>query len=142
MIDRVDLVKRRAYVRVYSGALGHEDAVMDEGWVVGYLDQPSLLVERVDGRQGHWATSLRIVEVPEPMPRWTQSTEDLLGSLRGAHETTMKRRGPEWSCPCGVSGTGDDRDDARRRANAHERQAILAGLADAGLLVQPTEAQR
>lgn len=137
-MNPADLVTRRAYVRVYSGALGCEDHVMAEGRVVWYNDAPMLGIEDADGHQHAWSTRLRIEEVPEPA-RWTPATEDLLGTLRKAHEATIRggRGRFEWRCPCGSGGAAQDRDLARQQAVTHERQAILAGLAGAGLLVEP-----
>jgi len=139
-MNPADLVSRRAYVRVYSGALGCENLIMAEGRVMWYQDAPTLGVQDATGRQHAWSTRLRIEEVPEPALRWTPATEDLLGAIRQAHEATFKRYGQSWhwQCPlpCGADGAHQDYEAMRLEAVTHERRAILAGLADAGLLVE------
>lgn len=63
-----DLVRRRARVRVHSGAVGCGDHVMAEGTVVAWCAAPSLTIVHDDGTRSSWATTLPIVEVDEPQP--------------------------------------------------------------------------
>ena len=103
-LDPHDLVSRRAYVRVYSGALGHEDQVMAEGWAVWYHDGPMLGVEDTAGQHA-WPTRLRIQEIPPPVqdkPRvWAmpEIPEDVKG-VEDRNGNTWARIGPSRSWDC------------------------------------------
>ena len=58
-----DLVKRRARIRVHSGAVGSGDVVMAEGRVIAYCPAPSLMIEHPDGSRSSWSVELPIKEV-------------------------------------------------------------------------------
>jgi len=78
--------------------------------------------------------------------RWTAATEELVVRAKANHRTTSTdtgKSGPEryvWRCSC---GSGRDKSApvrwgvARDEMHSHEDRAILAELADAGLLLAP-----
>jgi len=79
-------------------------------------------------------------------PRWTPETEELVAQIKNAHRTTTTDLGNSggeryvWRCSC---KSGRDRSApvrwgvARDEMHAHEDRALLAALADAGVLVMP-----
>lgn len=58
------------WVRLYSLVYGSEDQVLTEGFVVGYRDHPSLMIQDIrTGRQGSWPAHARIEQIT-PKQRW------------------------------------------------------------------------
>lgn len=72
---------------------------------------------------------------------WIEDTVDLVGHHRILHQATWFEsllKGHGWECRCNVTGENlSDSATARREARRHTDTAILAALADAGLLLQP-----
>ena len=54
MLNGVDLVSRRARVRIRSMALGCESMTMAQGRVVAFSPKPMVCIEDEDGRQSWW----------------------------------------------------------------------------------------
>lgn len=90
-LDPHDLIRDRARIRVFSGAIGCEDHVLDEGEVVAFLPAPSLELLRDDGRRvaylvtlprervsGDPERSARIIDQPPPVPNDRPSVQSLV----------------------------------------------------------------
>lgn len=65
--DAMHLVERRCTVRVRSGGFfgATEPPVMAEGEVIGYVDQPTIILRHADGTQSSWPITLPIEVVEQ-----------------------------------------------------------------------------
>lgn len=75
-----DWVRRRAHIRVHSGAFGCESQVMAEGRVIAWCAAPSFTIEHPDGTRSSWSAALPIAEIETPAPVDSQPGEPENGS--------------------------------------------------------------
>jgi hypothetical protein len=92
----IDLVERAAHVRVFSGALGHQDLVMAEGEVIAYCPAPTLMLRHADGSTSSWSVDLPINEITPPaVERCPRCGERLYGPAETeTHNRTVHNFGP------------------------------------------------
>lgn len=105
MADGYDLVRRQAYVRIRSSALGAAGQTMAQGRVVAFRDHPSVEIEDADGQRSWWALSA-VAEDPEHTYLSTACAHDLRGRCRLTCKWCLVR----CSCSCHASSSTESDD--------------------------------